>query len=538
MTTSDTNGSLTDDTPLIIEWRQTYTEECRAAFTMRGIRPLLAGSYPPDTDPVDLIGETYGPLDTILASLHPRETYGFCGSREVTTIKRARGARPLRLDHQPGSPGRFTLDESRAAEWISRGVTQTDDGPMDGEDGYGGGLPAVSTGWRPWQDDGCATSDLLSLAQAAGVITGPPGAAIEYEQVTDQDGGGYRWLVFLGGEGPRLILADAFSDSWTKAAGAEAALEMLRDAATAGNELLGDLSRYKTASVRPAPPAEVWVLEYRHKHGTHLTAHVTEQAARLAVAQIARDFWQDVAVPGMPADLDALDDDEATRIYFEACGDQESYDIRRLDVTGRPAPAPGCEVAQRFTLASGAAEWIARAVTEYEEGASNPDPALPDLGAGYCAAWDEDGSDTINLISAALAARIIADTRQAPDAPGRPDLVWEYLADGDGGGYRWLLYDGVRGPILASPIEGMAHLGGGLDVTGAESALEVLRTAVEAGNMLDRQRTTLSATPAPPDGLRADLDTFAATLPRGEWGATELGLLADFLTDHGYDIDD
>ena len=52
--TSDTSGDLTDDTPLIIEWRQTYTEECRAAFTMRGIRPLL-GSYPPDADPVDLI---------------------------------------------------------------------------------------------------------------------------------------------------------------------------------------------------------------------------------------------------------------------------------------------------------------------------------------------------------------------------------------------------------------------------------------------------------------------------------------------------
>ncbi len=169
-------------------------------------------------------------------------------------------------------------------------------------------------------------------------------------------------------------------------------------------------------------------------------------------------------------------------------------------MTGSPAPAPGDEVAGRFTLAADASEWLARAVTEYEEGTSNPDPALPTIGAGYCAAGDEDGSDTINLISAALSARIIADARQAPDAPGGPDLVWEYIADGDGDGYRWLLYDGIRGPILASPIDGMADLGGGLDVTGAESALEVLRAAVEVGNMLDRQRTTLSATPVPPTG--------------------------------------
>jgi hypothetical protein len=221
--------------------------QCRAAFTMRGIRPLLAGSYPPDADPVDLIGETYGPLDSILASLHPRETYGFRGSLEVTTVKRADDASPLRLGQEPCRPARFTLDEARAAEWIARSVTQTDDGPMEGEDGYDRELPEISPGWRPWQDDGCATSDLLSLAHYAGIITGPPGAAVEYEQITDQDGGGYRWLVFLGDEGTRLILADAFSDCWTQAADAEAALELLRDAVTVGNELLADLDRYTTS---------------------------------------------------------------------------------------------------------------------------------------------------------------------------------------------------------------------------------------------------------------------------------------------------
>jgi hypothetical protein len=223
-------------------------------------------------------------------------------------------------------------------------MTQTDNGPEDGEDGYDGGLPAISAGWRPWQDDGSATSDLLSLAQARGLITGSPGAAIDYEQITDQDGSGYRWLVFLGDEGPRLILADAFSDSWPRAEEAEAALAMLGDAVTAGSGLLADLDRYADIAARPAPSAEVWVLEYRYKHGTDLTAHATEQAARVAAARIARDFWHDIAGPGMPADPDTLDDDEATRIYFEACADQESYDIRRLDVTGSPDPPPGGEM--------------------------------------------------------------------------------------------------------------------------------------------------------------------------------------------------
>jgi hypothetical protein len=42
MNTTDTSGDLADDTPLIIEWRQTYTEERRAAFSMDRLRPLLA----------------------------------------------------------------------------------------------------------------------------------------------------------------------------------------------------------------------------------------------------------------------------------------------------------------------------------------------------------------------------------------------------------------------------------------------------------------------------------------------------------------
>lgn len=324
--------------------------------------------------------------------------------RRNRPIKRAGDVGPLRLDDGPGSPDRFTLDEERAAGWIARAVAQSSAGPMDGEDGYDRDLPAISAGWRPWHDDGSATSDLLSLAQAAGIVTGPPEAAIDYEQITDQDGSGYRWLVYLGDEAARLILADAFSDSWAEDAGAEAALAILRDAVIAGNELLADLDRYMGAVTRPAPPAEVWVLEYSHKHGTDLTGHTTEQAARLAAADIARAFWHDIPGLGAAADPNTLDDGEVTRVYFEECADQESYDINRLYVTGKAGPG---------------------------------------------------------------------------------------------------------GALLRG----------------------------RAGNMPDRQRTILPLASTPGDRLRADLDAFAASLPCGEWGATELGLLANFLADHGYDID-
>lgn len=36
--------------------------------------------------------------------------------------------------------------------------------------------------------------------------------------------------------------------------------------------------------------------------------------------------------------------------------------------------------------------------------------------------------------------------------------------------------------------------------------------------------------------LLADLDQFAAQLPRGDWGSDELGTLANWLTEHGYDV--
>jgi hypothetical protein len=38
--------------------------------------------------------------------------------------------------------------------------------------------------------------------------------------------------------------------------------------------------------------------------------------------------------------------------------------------------------------------------------------------------------------------------------------------------------------------------------------------------------------------LLADLDELVADLGRGEWGADQLGTLANWLGEHGYDIGD
>lgn len=38
--------------------------------------------------------------------------------------------------------------------------------------------------------------------------------------------------------------------------------------------------------------------------------------------------------------------------------------------------------------------------------------------------------------------------------------------------------------------------------------------------------------------LLADLDELVSSLPRGQWGADELGTLANWLGEHGYDIGD
>lgn len=238
---------------------------------------------------------------------------------------------------QTGGAVRFTLDEERAATWLARAIRLADGGSAIGGRDHEDSLPGISADWRPGDDGNSWTvSELLRTARAAGIITGPAGWHLAYEYAIDVDGDGYRWLLISDDEDRPVILADAFNDTFPDGIGAEAALNLLREAETAGTELLSDLGR--CAAARRSLPAEVWVLDYAHKHGSDVSAYATEEAARSAAAQIARYFWADEAprCPEMPSTPDGLSDEDVTRIYFTNL-DGEDYQIHGLDVAGAAA---------------------------------------------------------------------------------------------------------------------------------------------------------------------------------------------------------
>lgn len=137
---------------------------------------------------------------------------------------------------------------------------------------------------------------------------------------------------------------------------------------------------------------------------------------------------------------------------------------------------------------------------------------------------DDDGNSTYLLVTGAFEAGIITDTgRPGDDARGNPSLSWEFIADGDGDGYRWLLYtENTHEPILASWHESMGHLGDGYETTGTEAALAVLREAAEAGNRLAGQAAALPDAQQQLD--RHALDAIQHMLRDPEW---RVGMLED-----------
>ena len=160
--------------------------------------------------------------------------------------------------------------------------------------------------------------------------------------------------------------------------------------------------------------------------------------------------------------------------------------------------------------------------------------------------WDEDfsparddgeGNSTYLLVTDALDAGIITDTHRPEGADnGCAALAWEFIADGDGDGYRWLFYtDGTGEPLLASWHESMGHLGDGYDGTGAEAALAVLREAVEAGNRLAGQAAALP--PAQQQADRAALDRIQHMLRDPEWGVGMLEDIADIIRGTGREVE-
>jgi hypothetical protein len=251
----------------------------------------------------------------------------------------------------PADDYRFALDDEAAAAWLAQAIRQFDGGPAaDGLD-HDDGLPDVGASWQPASDGhGNTVNELLAKARGAGVLTCPPGWSITYEYVRDADGCGYRWLLTSMDERCPLIVADAFTDTWGRGEGQEAALDLLADAVIAGNGLLADLGTYTAAARRPVPPPQVWILEYVHKHGTVITAYASEAGAVAAAASIARDGWDNVAGLGdIPAAPDALGGADAACSYFAGRPDEEHY-IFPAEVTG--------VVAARDPRQAGAAETL------------------------------------------------------------------------------------------------------------------------------------------------------------------------------------
>jgi hypothetical protein len=102
----------------------------------------------------------------------------------------------------------------------------------------------------------------------------------------------------------------------------------------------------------------------------------------------------------------------------------------------------------------------------------------PDLPVGWRANYDDDGTETANLIMSAFESGVLV-------APEGCRLVWQIELDGDGDYYRWLLEIETPAPlIIAEPGTPMSQLGGGDDCRGVESAMNVLRDARGAGSNL------------------------------------------------------
>lgn len=147
----------------------------------------------------------------------------------------------------------FTLDETKAAEWLAASIAQHDSG--DDPAAYAAdSLADIGEGYEPRDMDECgSTEEMIANAQHAGVITGPGG--IEWDFSLNRDGeAGYTWQLYLGDydEGTRVILASYYEEvrhlGEPDTSGAEAALSVLHEAVSTCNELLAHLDRYIASS--------------------------------------------------------------------------------------------------------------------------------------------------------------------------------------------------------------------------------------------------------------------------------------------------
>ncbi|TDD23804.1 hypothetical protein E1287_38620 [Actinomadura sp. KC06] len=127
-------------------------------------------------------------------------------------------------------------------------------------------------------------------------------------------------------------------------------------------------------------------------------------------------------------------------------------------------------------------EWLLRAVMscEMDDGHDPIGTDLPPIGMAWQPRNVGEEDTAFLLIRSAQEAGVL-------NRPERAELDFEYVDDGDGGYYRYLLRIDAPAPlIVASAAEEMRHLGNP-DAVGIDAALAILREAAGAGNLLSQQ---------------------------------------------------
>ncbi|MFF5265540.1 hypothetical protein ACFY4C_42265 [Actinomadura viridis] len=245
-----------------------------------------------------------------------------------------------------------------------------------------------------------------------------------------------------------------------------------------------------------SPALDAHVLTISHRHGDDTTVHLGHEDARSALAEYARQWWDEITggrpVGGgdIPQSPDGLDDDTVITIYFRR--DDEDYSITEATML-RPA-APSFELDEAKARA-----FLHRALRRY-------DGTLPD-GEGGEASRDEDwtlepGWDTDSIFSDELshvenlvyqAIHVVGAITLTPDSTlGPEDVDIEPVIEAVQGGdwaYQWRVSLPIGVPFaLCSPYrEEFRRLGWtdkDIKAKGCRSAMGILREAVAAGNQI------------------------------------------------------
>jgi len=132
--------------------------------------------------------------------------------------------------------------------------------------------------------------------------------------------------------------------------------------------------------------------------------------------------------------------------------------------------------------------WLINTVFEYESGVDTglDTGERPPIGVAWHPREVGEEDTTFLLIRGAQEGDVLT-------APPGVELDFEFIDDGDGGYYRYLLCIHEPAPLItASDAEEMRRLGE-RDATGIDAALAILREAVDAGNSTYRQLSTFVA---------------------------------------------